>query len=484
MPLSDMYRTMLEATNPATWETNRQKQLMGEYELESKRRSMDAEQKLRELYSSGGPVSTQNVMAISPELGIKLQQAGNQAYLQQLQAEDLMRKQQEYQSKTYAQYLGPLADTYFDDMRSGMKPEMALQKFRSAVGSSQKELEEKHGIRPQADFTQFSPEQILDRTTGLGVPSRHYKAREEEEKTRLGIQMKQTPGAGEMQQEYIVAPDGVTLIPKPNRYLQPPMSRGSMPQSQGGYQEQAPYQFTAPSGQKIMAYDLGSAAQALHELPEGPDKEAAAKWLDEQWQSKRTAPKTRQELAIEEETGKERAKLKVQDEQDAENKLSTIASMPSDEDLMKYLNDATVGKGEEILKGPVASFFHVENKAQAADTVLGVLQENIKNIATKAKGDMNMQEVKNYESAVGALNNKDLGPQARFQAYLAAKNMVIKKIAMKHPEIAAKYGMGTATQAGNQQPQIPEPKTAEEARKLPKGTVFKVPGTGQLKIVD
>ena len=40
MPLSDMYRTMLEASNPATWEANRQKQLMGEYELESKRRAM------------------------------------------------------------------------------------------------------------------------------------------------------------------------------------------------------------------------------------------------------------------------------------------------------------------------------------------------------------------------------------------------------------------------------------------------------------
>ena len=257
-------------------------------------------------------------------------------------------------------------------------------------------------------------------------------------------------------------------------------------QPQDPYAGEAPYNFTLPSGQAIKVWDLGSAAEAVHQLTNPADKEAATKWLDEQWQSKRNpaVPPTKQELAIEEETGKERAKLKVQDEQDAENKLSTIASMPSDEDLMKYLNDATVGKGEEILKGPVASFFHVENKAQAADTVLGVLQENIKNIATKAKGDMNMQEVKNYESAVGALNNKDLGPQARFQAYLAAKNMVIKKIAMKHPEIAKKYGMGTATQAGNQQSQIPEPKTVEEARKLPKGTVFKVPGTGQLKIVD
>jgi len=164
-------------------------------------------------------------------------------------------------------------------------------------------------------------------------------------------------------------------------------------------------------------------------------------------------PKTRQQLAIEEETGKERAKLNVQDEQDAENKLSTIASMPSDDELMKYLNDATVGKAEEVVKGPVASFFHVENAAQAADTVLDVLQQNIKNIATKAKGDMNIQEVKDYDAAVGALNNKELGPQARFQGYMAAKNMAIKKIAMKHPEIAKKYGMGTATQGPSQQQQ-------------------------------
>ena len=221
-------------------------------------------------------------------------------------------------------------------------------------------------------------------------------------------------------------------------------------------------------------------------LPEGPEKQrlmsvisrgqsmepgatSAVEVTPDELQRIRTFNKAQESAA------KKKAELNVEDEQDSENKLSTIASMPSDEELLKYLNDSTLGKGEEILKGPVASFFHVENEAQAADTVLGALQQNIKNIATKAKGDMNKTEVEEFNAAVGALNNKDIGPQARFKAYTVAKNMAIKKIALKHPAIAAKYGMGTATQAGGQ-PQAPTAKTEEEAHKLattlPAGSEF------------
>lgn len=460
MPLSEMYRTMLEASNPAVWEANRQKQLMGEYELESKRRDMADEQRLRDLYAGSAEPSIRDVMAIRPELGIKLIQAQNEQYLKSLQAQKTKGEVDLQAADAAAAAAFPAYITYQENKQRGMPEEQALNYFHAMNGDAVSKAAQageswvKSGtsydpksIKPDdvralnARFGRFSP---LDKF--------HQESQLEAMKTGYGIQQKQTPSFSD---RYFIGPDG---LPHPNPYFQgnrmPSRSGARMPSGgQGPYSEEAPYQFTTPGGQDIKVWDLGTAAQALQELPEGPEKEALSKWIDEQWANARNPQKvkTKQELAIEEETGKERAKLQVQDEQDAENKLSTIASMPPDDEVLKYLRASTLGKGEEILKGPVASFFHVENEAQAADTVLSALQENIKNIATKAKGDMNMKEVDSFNAAVGALNNPNLGPEARYGAYTVAKNMAIKKIALKHPEIAKKYGMGTAMQQGQQQ---------------------------------
>lgn len=395
MPLSDMYRTMLEATNPATWETNRQKQLMGEYELESKRRSMDAEQKLRELYSSGKNVSPQDVMSISPDLGIKLQQAGNQAYLQQLQAEDLMRKQQEYQAKTYAQYLGPLADTYFDDMRSGMKPEMALQKFRSAVGSSQKELEEKHGIRPQADFTQFSPEQILDRTTGLGVPSRHYKSLEEEQKSTLQMRERMAPSYGDIKPVW-------------------DSTRGqwvSTPQTQ------------MPDFSGASATELNMLEKSLKGMPEGPEKEGLKNFLAQ----KRGQPIAQtpagltplSEVKAEEAGAEEKARLKAQKEATVQQREDILSSIPN-RDQIESLIDKSISSGvEQQVKGKLAPIVGASSEALEATKQLDVIAPQLKSITKSlaGAGAISDFEQKMMADAAGAIADPNVPAAARKAAF-------------------------------------------------------------------
>ena len=351
MPLSDMYRTMLEATNPATWETNRQKQLMGEYELESKRRSMDAEQQLRQLYSSGGPVSTEKVMSISPQLGIELQKAGNQAYLQQLQAQETKGKIDLQSADQAAAAAFPALIIYQKNIQRGMPEAQAREMFHSMNGKVVADAAQSGATWLQSgasyDPNKVDPENVRALNARFGRFTPFDKLQQESQteamKTGYGIQQKQAPGAREMQQEYIVAPDGVTLIPKPNRYLQPPMGKGPMPQQQGGYQEQAPYQFTAPSGQKMMAYDLGSAAQALHELPEGPDKEAAAKWLDEQWFSKRTAPKTKQEVEVETARKKKQAELDVEEQAMSRKATNAYDMLPSPDRIRNLIKGSVSG---------------------------------------------------------------------------------------------------------------------------------------------
>lgn len=478
----EIWQALLETGNPYVQQERRNKGLAEMLAIEKAQRGLRQEEQLQQLFARSQKPSVSEVGAVMlsyvPDY-VKSQY-------------EWQRQQQELDQTNYEQnasIFGPISERALIAKQSG-DPQWQ-EKFNRDMGIAASGIVQSGGRLPN----NFNPQQadpwtVLTNSVGFKYKSPYMENMMAVQRTQAeqaarfpyDVRLKQTAGPSDLT---YIGPDGLPH-PMPSQYLQ--TGAGGQPPVQSTISPYPVFEFDGKTyqGPEFMRMTIREKdpvkKQRMEAIMDAGFKQQQEGTLTDPNAVK--MPPTRQELAIEEETGKERAKLKVQDEQDAENKLSTIASMPSDEDLMKYLNDATLGKGEEILKGPVASFFHIQNEAQAADTVLGALQENIKNIATKAKGDMNIAEVRNYESAVGALNNKELGPQARFQAYLAAKNMAIKKIALKHPEIAAKYGMGTAAQAGNQQPQIPEPKTVEEARKLPKGTVFKVPGTGQLKIVD
>ena len=386
---------MLEATNPATWETNRQKQLMGEYELESKRRSMDAEQRLRELYSSGKNVSPQDVMSISPDLGIKLQQAGNQAYLQQLQAEELMRKKQEADAKTYAQYVGPVADTYFDDVRSGMPQEQALQKFRSAIGAAQAELDQKHNIKPQADFTQFEPKQVLDRTTGLGVPSRHYKSLEEEQKSALQMRERMAPSYGDIKPVW-------------------DSTRGqwvSTPQTQ------------MPDFSGASATELNMLEKSLKGMPEGPEKEGLKNFLAQ----KRGQPTAQtpagltplSEVKAEEAGAEEKAKLKAQKEATVQQREDILSSIPN-RDQIESLIDKSIASGvEQQVKGKLAPIVGASSEALEATKQLDVIAPQLKSITKSlaGAGAISDFEQKMMADAAGAIADPNVPAAARKAAF-------------------------------------------------------------------
>lgn len=111
---------------------------------------------------------------------------------------------------------------------------------------------------------------------------------------------------------------------------------------------------------------------------------------------------------------------------------------------MQLLQESITGAPESILKGPVASALHIENKAQTASTVLQSLAQTVKNLATKAKGDLNQQEIKDYNAAMGAIDNENLTPMARFAAYTTAKGIVQRKLTQQYPTIAEKYQLSSA----------------------------------------
>lgn len=443
----EIWRALLETGNPYVQQERQQKGLMGMMELESKRRSMDAEQQLRQLYSSGGPVSTEKVMAISPQLGIEFQKAGNQAYLQQLQAQDLMQKQQEYQAKTYAQYLGPLADTYFDDMRSGMKPEMALQKFRSAVGSSQKELEEKHGIRPQADFTQFSPEQVLDRTTGLGVPSRHYKSREEEQKSQLQMRERMAPSYGDIKP---------TWDSQRGQWI-------STPQTQ------------APSFSGASAEELNMIEKSLPGMPEGPEKEGLKRFLAEKKGTAASASpseiKPMAEIKAEEARAVETAKADVGRTEEGKritDAFKRAMGTGGVSRVMKLISESTSGP-TEALAANVASRIPQPGGSRSTPGM-----ENIGSLTTIAKelsktierspGPQSDKDVALAALAAAAIDDPSIPYNQRMKGFLEFTR-IIKERATDLGIDPKGLGIDIDTSTGSS---VPTAKTDEEAERLVK----------------
>lgn len=349
MPLTEMYKAMLEAGNPATWETNRQKQLMGEYELESKRRAMADEQRLRELYSSGGQPSMNEVMAISPELGIKLQQAQNEQYLKSLQAQETKGKIDLQAADQAAATAFPALVTYQENIQRGMPEPEALNLFHSMNGKAVSDAAKAGAAWVQSgssyDPDKVSPKdvQALNARFGRFTPMDllQQESQKEAMRTGYGIQQKQAPSASD---RYFIGPDGLPH-PMPNQYLQP--SAGGS-QTQSPYPEQAPYSFTTPGGQAIKVWDLGSAAQAVHQLPEGADKEAAMKWLDEQWSSKRNPvmPKTKQELEIEAARGRKRVELEEEEQAMSRKATNAYDMLPAPDRIRNLIKGSISGDAE------------------------------------------------------------------------------------------------------------------------------------------
>ena len=444
----EVWRALIETGNPYIQQERQQKGLMGMMELQEKKRQMEDTQRLRELYSSGKQVSPQDVMAISPKLGIELQQAGNQAYLQQLQAEELMRKKQEADAKTYAQYVGPVADTYFDDVRSGMPEQQALQKFRSAIGSAQAELEQKHNIKPQADFTQFQPLQILDRTTGLGVPSRHYKSLEEEQKSALQMRERMAPSYGDIKPVW-------------------DSTRGqwvSTPQTQ------------MPDFSGASATELNLLEQSLKGMSEGPEKEGLKNFLAQ----KRGQPTAQtpagltplSEVKAEEAGAEEKAKIKAQKEATIQQREDILSSIPT-RDQIEGLIDKSISSGvEQQVKGKLAPIVGASSEALEATKQLDVIAPQLKSITKSlaGAGAISDFEQKMMADAAGAIADPNVPAAARkaaFRTFMDIMEKANKGQPVKFPEA-----------------NIPEPKTAAEAKMLPKGTVFRIPGTNKLKVVD
>lgn len=412
-------------------------------------------QRLRELFAqSQGMPGIAEVGQYSPDMAIKLQQAqlDNQVKQQQMRESQtrvggLEDEAEIRKRKVFAEAIAPHADQYYIDVENGMDKNQALYKMRSGVGDALKNLEQQ-GLKPTAPFNMeaLTPEAIFTATSGI-YQSPYAQSRQ---KVAEESRMRQLPPAPTAEQAYgrgEMTPQGPVYTPpvmrQPFEVVQPEAMQ-DMQQAPMGAQDidnlrMMYQQATGPQKEQLgrmLADAIKSQIPGRGEAPSG--------FIDpEQRQQRILAEKQAEaDIGVQAEAQKTAAKERETGRAEAEDKLATIAAMPSDMEIKRLLDESIAGAPEALLKGPVATALHIDNKAQTATTVLDALHEFVKALGTKAKGDLNAQEVRSFDKAVGALGDPTLGPNARFAAYLNAKNTISRKIGIKYPDLHTKYMKG------------------------------------------
>lgn len=439
----EVWQALINTGNPYWHEQNRQKGLMGMMELQEKQRQMEDAQKLRELYSSGQPVSPEKVMAISPKLGIELQQAGNQGYLQNMQAQKLQREQEEYESKVYAQHMAPVAQAYHDAIKSGMDPKVAESQFRWGVGEAQKNIHQQFGILPKVDFTKFSPKEIATRAHMLGVEVPWIKEEHEQEVSRLRSQEKIAPN---FQEAYgTTSRNPVTHEPE----WMPPVSNARQPRGTGMGGAPAAQ---IPNGlQPATAEDLPILEQEYANATDVNQKQMIGALINQLKQQTSQLPVARGVTPAEKgEYAKEEKKgtLAAEKEATLEQRADILSSIP-DRSTIEGLIDKSIGSGiEQQVKGKLGPMVGQSSEALEATKQLDVIAPQLKSITKSlaGAGAISDFEQKMMADAAGAIADPNVPPEARKAAFRTFMDVMDK--ANKGKATTPKSGLDVGHEEG------------------------------------
>ena len=459
MPLSDMYRTMLEASNPATWEANRQKQLMGEYELESKRRAMADEQRLRDLYSSGTQPSIEQITAANPEFGLKMQQFMQDQMLKNAQLQEIKGKIDLQAADQAAAAAFPAYVKYQENISRGMPEQQALQIFHAENGTAVSNAAKSGASWVQSgssyDPKKVSPEDVraLNARFGRFTPMDQNMQKAEQERILRSIPPQMSPQ--QYYGEQHTTPEGyVTRTPGMGGQPSTRQAPAQMPSQPSMGQEDV-------TEQQLMSY--------IDSLPEGPEKQRLQAVIT---QGKSMAPGSTSAVEIspeelanirkfrkaEEAKAVETAKLEAGKEQTVKQREEILSSIPS-RDEVESLIDKSISSGvEQQLKGKIGPVVGMGSEALTATKQLDVIAPQLKSITKTlaGAGAISDFEQKMMADAAGAIADPNVPADARKAAFRTFMDIMDKADKSAKP-----------TQGG-----LPKPKTTAEARALPKGTQF------------
>ena len=468
--LSSMYSMMLEATNPATWEKNYQRQKMGEMELTEKQRAMEDEQRLRQIYSSGRQPSMQELMSINPRFGLEQQKANYElmkenAGIQKTQAEIAKLGSEEHAKKAqiFANALGPVVENY---MSSGQQNPY---QFKQIIGSTLAQIENIHGIKPDVPFEDFAPEQILQSAESFGYPSQRMNMQMESKKRMLppGMTPEQKYGRVEM------GPYG----PK----VQPPLPDASLPSGgyRPGYAKSVEQQYGQPEPESnIPAQDIDAFREYKDSLPaNSKERQAAEKALANAIKqnlpgSRFVTPEEETRLNIEKEAeltkAKETTKSDVQRVEEGKRITESFKRAMGEggvSRVMKMISESTSGATESLAAkvvgaAPFSKATPGMENIGALNTIAGELRKTIE----RSPGAQSDKDVALAALDAAAIADPSIPYNQRMKGFLEFTR-IIKERAKDLGIDPKELGIDVDTSTGSS---MPTAKTDEEAERLVK----------------
>ena len=419
--LSSMYQMMLQATNPATWEANRQREMMGELEISEKQRQMEDDRKLRELFAKNQRPSVSDIGAISPAFAQKYSTEQFNLMNQQQQMEQRNQQMELEYGKVRAPVFGRVAEQFMQNVDSGMPEAQAKSVYNQQMGQAAAMLQQQNIPLPRNfNAEEHDPEMVLNNAAGLGYQSPYIKQKmdvqAEAAKRRLppGMTPEQKYGRVEM------GPYG----PK----VQPPLPDASLPSGgyRPGYPESVQQQYGQPEPESnIPAQDIDAFRAYKDSLPaNSKERQAAEKALANAIKqslpgSRFVTPEQEMNLRAEEEKQKTLERGRAEKQIVQETKQETLGNIP-DQAAIESLIDESIGSGaEQFVKGVAGPMVGMSSKALEATKQLEVLSPQLKSLTKSmaGAGSISDAEQKMMSDAAGAIADPKMPPEARKAAF-------------------------------------------------------------------
>lgn len=446
--LSAMYMDLAENVRNAPFQgASRMQQLMeNQLAYQKAREDMEAQRGLRSLFAQSANPSVAEVGAISPAFAQEYQKNQQQMMKEQLgmqktQAEigKIGTEEHTAKAKIFANALGPLAEQF----EGGGDP----YQWKAAVGQALANIEQVYRIKPDVPFENFTPQQVLQAAEGLGYPSMRMKQRMAESeaygsqagRAQAPIQMtpEQAYGGVEMGAygpkikppipQAGRVPSAASSVPAPSitfegkTYTGPEFSRAFMNE-------------TNPDRRALMNEYIDAAmASERQGIPNAqfvtPEQEAVFR-IEEERQKKELESKAAGE--------RKTAELGAESAEETAKKASTMATLPSDEEVYGLIKDSLQGEIEQAIKGSAASKkLGISSKANTATADLTAIQEQLRAVVKSlyTPGAITADEQKSMLKAIGSIAEAQ-DAESRIAGYRRFMNMARQSVS-SHPELAS-----------------------------------------------
>ena len=430
-----MYQMMLQATNPATWEANRQREMMGNLEISEKQRQMEDERKLRDLFAKNQRPSVSDIGAISPAFAQKYSTDQFNLMNQQQQMEQRNQQMELEYGKVRAPVFGRVAEEYMQNVDSGMPEAQAKSVYNQQMGQAAAMLQQQNIPLPRNfNAEEHDPEMVLNNAAGLGFQSQYIKHKMD---VRAEAAKRQLPPGRTPEQQYGRVEMGA-YGPK----VQPPLPDASLPSGgyRPGYADSVQQQYGQPES-NIPAQDIDAFRAYKDSLPaNSKERQAAEKALANAIKqslpgSRFITPEQERQMAIEEAGAKKSSELEATRKDSNKQAINAYFRLRPPQQISKLIRESIQGGGAKKIN-ELANFIGVSIPEATPTSALEVIAQQM--VASKPfpPGSQSEKELEARMRSIGDPSGEVPAEQrlAKFDEWLREQEALIAQEAELTPE--------------------------------------------------